>query len=63
MKTYYNGLEVDPKTGYLYYAGMKGFGKDYTTNITAILDTKGNILVKKDNVNSFPACWHFIPTK
>ena len=63
MKTYYNSLGVDPKTGYIYYAGIKGFGKDYKTNMTFVLDPQGNVLVKKDNTNSFPAGWYFIPTK
>ena len=63
MKTYYNSLGVDPKTGYIYYAGIKGFGMDYKTNMTFVLDPQGNVLVKKDNTNSFPAGWYFIPTK
>lgn len=63
MKQYYNSLGVDPKTGYVYYAGIKGFLNDYKINTTLVLDTKGNILVKKDNTNSFPAGWYFIPTK
>ena len=63
MKQYYNSLGVDPKTGYVYYAGIKGFLNDYKINTTFVLDTKGNILVKKDNTNSFPAGWYFIPTK
>ena len=63
MKTYYNSLGVDPKTGYIYYAGIKGFGMDYKTNMTFVLDPQGNVLVKKDNTTSFPAGWYFIPTK
>lgn len=63
MKIHYNSLGVDPKTGYIYYAGIKGFGMDYKINTTFVLDPQGNILVKKDNTNSFPAGWYFIPKK
>lgn len=63
LKTFYNSLGVDPKTGYVYYSGIKGFGKDYKTNSTLVLDPQGNVLVKKDNTNSFPAGWYFIPKK
>ena len=63
LKTFYNSLGVDPKTGYIYYSGIKGFGKDYKTNSTLVLDPQGNVLVKKDNTNSFPAGWYFIPQK
>nr|WP_314750654.1 DUF5074 domain-containing protein [uncultured Porphyromonas sp.] len=62
QKVYYNSLGVDPKTGYIYYAGLS----DYTTykqNSTFVLDPQGNVLVKKDNTNSFPAGWYFIPKK
>ena len=63
LKTFYNSLGVDPKTGYIYYSGIKGFGKDYKINSTFVLDPQGNVLVKKDNTNSFPAGWYFIPQK
>lgn len=63
MKIHYNSLGVDPKTGYIYYAGIKGFGMDYKINTTFVLDPQGNILIKKDNTNSFPAGWYFIPKK
>ena len=63
LKTFYNSLGVDPKTGYVYYSGIKGFDKDYKINSTLVLDPQGNILVKKDNTNSFPAGWYFIPKK
>ena len=63
LKTFYNSLGVDPKTGYVYYSGIKGFGEDYKTNSTLVLDPQGNVLVKKDNTNSFPAGWYFIPKK
>ena len=63
LKTFYNSLGVDPKTGYVYYSGIKGFGMDYKINSTLVLDPQGNVLVKKDNTNSFPAGWYFIPTK
>ena len=63
LKTFYNSLGVDPKTGYVYYSGIKGFGKDYKINSTLVLDPQGNVLVKKDNTNSFPAGWYFIPQK
>ena len=63
LKTFYNSLGVDPKTGYVYYSGIKGFGKDYKINSTFVLDPQGNVLVKKDNTNSFPAGWYFIPQK
>jgi len=63
LKTFYNSLGVDPKTGYVYYSGIKGFGEDYKTNSTLVLDPQGNVLIKKDNTNSFPAGWYFIPQK
>lgn len=63
LKTFYNSLGVDPKTGYVYYSGIKGFDKDYKINSTLVLDPQGNVLVKKDNTNSFPAGWYFIPQK
>ena len=63
LKTFYNSLGVDPKTGYVYYSGIKGFGKDYKINSTFVLDPQGNVLVKKDNTNSFPAGWYFMPQK
>ena len=63
LKTFYNSLGVDPKTGYVYYSGIKGFGMDYKINSTFVLDPQGNVLVKKDNTNSFPAGWYFIPQK
>ena len=63
LKTFYNSLGVDPKTGYVYYSGIKGFGEDYKINSTLVLDPQGNVLVKKDNTNSFPAGWYFIPKK
>lgn len=63
LKIHYNSLGVDPKTGYVYYSGIKGFGMDYKINSTFVLDPQGNVLVKKDNTNSFPAGWYFIPKK
>ena len=63
LKIHYNSLGVDPKTGYVYYSGIKGFGMDYKINSTFVLDPQGNVLVKKDNTNSFPAGWYFIPQK
>ena len=63
LKTFYNSLGVDPKTGYVYYSGIKGFGEDYKINSTFVLDPQGNVLIKKDNTNSFPAGWYFIPQK
>ena len=63
LKVHYNSLGVDPKTGYVYYSGIKGFGMDYKINSTFVLDPQGNVLVKKDKTNSFPAGWYFIPQK
>lgn len=63
LKMHYNSLGVDPKTGYVYYSGIKGFGMDYKINSTFVLDPQGNVLVKKDKTNSFPAGWYFIPQK
>ena len=63
LKIHYNSLGVDPKTGYVYYSGIKGFGMDYKINSTFVLDPQGNVLVKKDKTNSFPAGWYFIPQK
>lgn len=63
LKIHYNSLGVDPKTGYVYYSGIKGFGMDYKINSTFVLDPQGNVLVKKDKTNSFPAGWYFIPKK
>ena len=37
--------------------------KTYRQNSTFVLDPQGNVLVKKDNTNSFPAGWYFIPKK
>ena len=62
LKVHYNSLGVDPKTGYIYYAGMSDY-KTYRQNSTFVLDPQGNVLVKKDNTNSFPAGWYFIPKK
>ena len=62
LKVHYNSLGVDPKTGYIYYAGMSDY-KTYRQNSTFVLDPQGNVLVKKDNTNSFPAGWYFIPQK
>ena len=62
QKVYYNSLGVDPKTGYIYYAGLSDY-KTYRQNSTFVLDPQGNVLVKKDNTNSFPAGWYFIPKK
>ena len=62
LKVHYNSLGVDPKTGYVYYAGMSDY-KTYRQNSTFVLDPQGNVLVKKDNTNSFPAGWYFIPQK
>ena len=63
LKVHYNSLGVDPKTGYVYYSGIKGFGMDYKINSTFVLDPQGNVLIKKDKTNSFPAGWYFIPQK
>ena len=63
LKVHYNSLGVDPKTGYVYYSGIKGFGMDYKINSTLVLDPQGNVLIKKDKTNSFPAGWYFIPKK
>ena len=63
LKIHYNSLGVDPKTGYVYYSGIKGFGMDYKINSTFVLDPQGNVLIKKDKTNSFPAGWYFIPKK
>ena len=63
LKIHYNSLGVDPKTGYVYYSGIKGFGMDYKINSTLVLDPQGNVLIKKDKTNSFPAGWYFIPKK
>lgn len=63
LKMHYNSLGVDPKTGYVYYSGIKGFGMDYKINSTFVLDPQGNVLIKKDKTNSFPAGWYFIPKK
>ena len=63
LKVHYNSLGVDPKAGYVYYSGIKGFGMDYKINSTFVLDPQGNVLVKKDKTNSFPAGWYFIPQK
>lgn len=63
LKVHYNSLGVDPKTGYIYYSGIKGFGMDYKINSTFVLDPQGNVLIKKDKTNSFPAGWYFIPKK
>lgn len=62
LKTFYNSLGVDPKTGYVYYAGLTDY-KTYRQNSTFVLDPQGNVIVKKDNTNSFPAGWYFIPKK
>ena len=62
LKVHYNSLGVDPKTGYIYYAGMSDY-KTYRQNSTFVLAPQGNVLVKKDNTNSFPAGWYFIPKK
>ena len=60
-KTYYNSLGVNPKTGHVYFATMKGFGADYKINDIAVFDFKKSspLLFDYKKKNSFPAGVYF----
>lgn len=58
---YYNSLGVDPSTGELYYAAFEGYSTYNKKNVTMILKADGTKLLLKEQVNSFPAGFYFIP--
>ena len=58
---YYNSLGVDPSTGELYYAAFEDYGTYNKKNVTMVLKADGTKLLLKEQVNSFPAGFYFIP--
>lgn len=54
---FYNGLAVDPVTGYVYVAMLKGFGLDYLKNVVLVLDPKQGYkaIQVHENKTRFPA--------
>ena len=58
---YYNSLGVDPATGELYYAAFEGYSTYNKKNVTMVLKADGTKLLLKEQVNSFPAGFYFIP--
>ena len=58
---YYNSLGVDPSTGELYYAAFEGNSTYNKKNVTMVLKADGTKLLLKEQVNSFPAGFYFIP--
>ena len=58
---YYNSLGVDPSTGELYYAAFEGYSTYNKKNVTMVLKADGTKLLLKEQVNSFPAGFYFIP--
>lgn len=58
---YYNSLGVDPSTGELYYAAFEGYSTYNKKNVTMVLKADGTKLLLKEQVNSFPAGFFFIP--
>ena len=58
---YYNSLGVDPSTGELYYAAFEHFSTYNKKNVTMVLKADGTKLLLKEQVNSFPAGFYFIP--
>lgn len=58
---YYNSLGVDPATGELYYAAFEDYGTYNKKNVTMVLKADGTKLLLKEQVNSFPAGFYFIP--
>ncbi len=54
---YYNSLGVDPVSGEIYFATIKGYGAAYKTNDIAIFDFTKTPVLQADikNKNSFPA--------
>lgn len=57
-KMNYNSLGVDPATGEVYFASIKGWGADYKVNNTTIFAIHNYTITKKwnfENVNAFPA--------
>ncbi|MFC2566058.1 MAG: DUF5074 domain-containing protein [Porphyromonas pasteri] len=58
---YYNSLGVDPATGELYYAAFEGDNTYNKKNVTMVLKADGTKLLLKEQVNSFPAGFYFIP--
>lgn len=60
----YNGLGVNPTTGYVYANTLKGVGPFYTTNQLWVFDFAGSTgtpLFKFENYTRFPAGFFFIP--
>ncbi|MDD3038660.1 DUF5074 domain-containing protein [Bacteroides sp.] len=60
-KTYYNSLGVDPESGKVYLATLKGWGQDYKINDIGIFDFSRTPAMQQDykNKNSFPAGVYF----
>ena len=58
---YYNSLGVDPATGELYYAAFEDYSTYNKKNVTMVLKADGTKLLLKEQVNSFPAGFYFIP--
>ena len=58
---YYNSLGVDPSTGELYYAAFEDYSTYNKKNVTMVLKADGTKLLLKEQVNSFPAGFFFIP--
>jgi len=58
---YYNSLGVDPATGELYYAAFEGYSTYNKKNVTMVLKADGTKFLLKEQVNSFPAGFYFIP--
>ena len=56
-KMYYNSLGVNPKTGEVIYATLKGYGMDYKINDIAVFDFTKDPALQHDfkGSNSFPA--------
>lgn len=56
-KMYYNSLGVNPKTGEVIYATLKGYGNDYKINDIAVFDFTKDPSLQHDfkGSNSFPA--------
>lgn len=61
-KMNFNSLGVDPATGEVYFASIKGFGQDYKVNNTTVFAIHNYTVTKKinyENVNAFPAGVYF----
>lgn len=56
-KIYYNSLGVNPTTGEVIFATLKGYGMDYLTNDIAVFDFTKDPALQHDfkGANSFPA--------